>query len=123
MLGGNFVKSRTENQCSKNAGYSLIELMIIIVIISIIAVIAFPKYSEYKRHSEMNADMSTCKVIYDTIHILIANDEPINDTEIGNLINRGWPTPQSFDGVKFTYTTTDPIIVKTSTPGVQHPNN
>lgn len=111
-----------QSRIKTNNGFTLIELIVVIAILSILATIGIWKYSETKRHAEINSDAATCKVIYDTINILIANGEPVNKVNIGKYINRGWPTPQASDGIDFTYTLS-PIVVKTSTPGVQHPIN
>ena len=112
----------TRKQISNQLGFTLIELIVTLLILSIIAYIAMPRYIEYRKQAEINADIATCKVIYDTILVLNSHNEPINNIEIGNLIDRGYPQPQTDNGVAFTYTLT-PIIVKTSTPGVQYPKN
>lgn len=112
----------SRQKISAKNGFTLIELIIVIAILSILSFIAIPRYTEYKRTAEINADKATCKTIYDTIMILKSENKVINNTTIGNLIQGGWPIPQSPNGNEFKYTLS-PISVYTDTPGVQHPSS
>ena len=106
-------------------GFTLIELIVVIAILGILAAIAIPAYSTYKNQSAIAADKATCKTIYDAALIIEANGGDGTDTtEVGKLLDGGYPTPQATDGVAFVITGAADGIdnVHTSTTDVQYPD-
>ncbi|MGC8592058.1 prepilin-type N-terminal cleavage/methylation domain-containing protein [Acidithiobacillus sp.] len=80
---------KIENARRQEAGFTLIELMIVIAIIGILAAIAIPQYEQYIQTSKASAVSANFKQAVDAVNASIAAANAGQTTDLGVALNAG----------------------------------
>ncbi|WP_437557309.1 prepilin-type N-terminal cleavage/methylation domain-containing protein [Acidithiobacillus sulfuriphilus] len=78
---------KIENARRQEAGFTLIELMIVIAIIGILAAIAIPQYEQYIQTSKASAVSANFKQAVDAVNASIAAANAGQTTDLGVALN------------------------------------
>lgn len=69
----------TTRSTRRNAGFTLVELIIVIAIIAVLSAVAAPQYIKYVEKTEISSDMNTAAAIESAIAVLCADGAITSD--------------------------------------------